>query len=84
MEDVAVIVMDVCERSDQGVQHEEQPRQNDHERDDEPEVHYEPPSLQLAARSPVLGREGSGNSLIVLRETRRLAFRALRTLQTPS
>ena len=43
MEDVVVIVMDVGERPDEGVQHENKPCQNDRERNDEPDVHGEPP-----------------------------------------
>src|SRR5215204_6329255 len=72
MKDVAVVVMDVRERPDEGVEHEAQPRQNHHERDDEPEVHNEPPSLQLAAPSLLLRPEGSGDSVIPVRENRRL------------
>ena len=72
MEDVFVIVVDVRERPDEAVEHEEQTRQNHHERDDEPEVHNAPPSLRLAVGSLLPRREGSGNSVIALRENRRL------------
>jgi hypothetical protein len=76
VEDVPVIVMDVRERPDEGVQHEDQPRENDHERDDKPEVHHEPPFLQLAVRSPFGRLESSGDSSFVLRKNRRLELQA--------
>ncbi len=64
MEDIPVIVVDVRKRPDEGVQHEDQPRQDDHERDDEPQVHREPPFQQLAIRSP-FGRVASSGDFIV-------------------
>jgi len=71
MEDIPVIVMDVRERPDEGVQHEDQPRQDDHECDDEPQVHREPPFQQLAVRSPFGSVAPSGISSFVLRKNRK-------------
>lgn len=71
MEDIPVIVMDVRKRPDEGVQHEDQPRQDDHECDDEPQVHREPPFQQLAVRSPFGRVAPSGISSFVLRKNRK-------------